>query len=44
MTFAHPYVLLWLFFLPVLAWLKGNWGQSASFLIPRWIWSVRFPA
>ena len=32
MTFAHPYVLLWLFFLPVLAWLKGNWGQSASFL------------
>jgi Ca-activated chloride channel family protein len=32
MTFAHPYVLLWLLFLPVLAWLKGNWGQSASFL------------
>ena len=32
MTFAHPYVLLWLLFLPVLDWLKGNWGQSASFL------------
>ena len=32
MTFAHPYVLLWLLVLPVLAWLKGKWGQRASFL------------
>ena len=32
MTFAHPYVLLWLLLLPALAWLKGRWGQSASFL------------
>jgi Ca-activated chloride channel family protein len=32
MTLAHPYVLLWLLLLPALAWLKGRWGQSASFL------------
>jgi Ca-activated chloride channel family protein len=32
MTFAHPYVLCWLLALPFLAWLKGKWGQSASFL------------
>jgi Ca-activated chloride channel family protein len=32
MTFAHPYVLLCLLLLPVLAWVKGKWGQSASFL------------
>jgi len=32
MTFAHPYVLLWLLLLPALAWLKGKWGRSASFL------------
>ena len=32
MTFAHPYALLWLLLLPALAWLKGRWGQSASFL------------
>jgi Ca-activated chloride channel family protein len=32
MTFAHPYVLLWLLLLPALAWLKARWGQSASFL------------
>jgi len=32
MTFAHPYVLLWLLLLPALAWLKGQWGQGASFL------------
>ena len=32
MTFAHPYVLLWLLLLPALAWLKGIWGQNASFL------------
>ena len=32
MTFAHPYVLLWLLLLPVLAWLKGRWGQRASFI------------
>jgi Ca-activated chloride channel family protein len=32
MTFAHPYVLLWLLLLPAMAWLKGKWGQGASFL------------
>ncbi|MGA3180529.1 MAG: VWA domain-containing protein [Verrucomicrobiota bacterium] len=32
MTFAHPYVLLAWLLLPVLAWLKGKWGQNASFL------------
>jgi Ca-activated chloride channel family protein len=32
MTFAHPFVLLCLLLLPALAWLKGRWGQSASFL------------
>jgi Ca-activated chloride channel family protein len=32
MTFAHPYVLLLLPLLPALAWLKGRWGRSASFL------------
>jgi Ca-activated chloride channel homolog len=32
MTFAHPYVLLWLLLLPVFTWLKGKWGQNASFL------------
>jgi Ca-activated chloride channel homolog len=32
MTFAHPYVLFWLLLLPALAWLKGIWGQNASFL------------
>ena len=32
MTFAHPYVLLWLLLLPALGWLKARWGQSASFL------------
>jgi Ca-activated chloride channel family protein len=32
MTFAHPFVLLWLLLLPALAWLKGKWGQNASFL------------
>ncbi|MGA2554934.1 MAG: VWA domain-containing protein [Verrucomicrobiota bacterium] len=32
MTFAHPLVLLWLLLLPALAWLKGRWGQNASFV------------
>jgi Ca-activated chloride channel homolog len=32
MTFAHPYVLLFLLLLPVLAWLKGRFGQSPAFL------------
>jgi Ca-activated chloride channel family protein len=32
MTFAHPYVLLWLLLLPALAWLKGKVGQSAAFV------------
>lgn len=32
MTFAHPYVLLLLLLLPLLAWLKGKSGQSAAFV------------
>ena len=32
MTFAHPLVLLWLLALPALAWMKGKWGQNASFV------------
>jgi Ca-activated chloride channel family protein len=32
MTFAHPYVLLLLALLPVLAWLKGKHGQQSAFL------------
>jgi len=32
MIFAHPYVLLLLLLLPVLAWLKGRLGQSPAFL------------
>jgi Ca-activated chloride channel family protein len=32
MTFAHPYVLLLLPLLPVLAWLKGKHGQQSAFL------------
>jgi Ca-activated chloride channel family protein len=32
MTFAHPYVLLLLLLLPVLAWLKGRFGRSAAFV------------
>ena len=32
MTFAHPYFLLLLLLLPVLAWLKGKHGQQAAFL------------
>ncbi len=32
MTFAHPYVLLLLLLLPVLAWLKGKLGQAAAFV------------
>jgi Ca-activated chloride channel family protein len=32
MIFAHPYVLLLLLLLPVLAWLKGKLGQSPAFL------------
>jgi Ca-activated chloride channel family protein len=32
MTFAHPYVLLGLLLLPVLAWLKGKAGQSSAFV------------
>jgi Ca-activated chloride channel family protein len=31
-NFAHPYVLLLLLLLPVLAWLKGRAGQSAAFV------------
>ena len=32
MTFAHPYVLLLLLLLPVLAWLKGKIGFQPAFL------------
>ena len=32
MTFAHPYLLLLLALLPVVAWLKGRRGKSAAFL------------
>ena len=32
MTFAHPYLLLLLVLLPVLAWLKGKRGRSPAFL------------
>jgi len=32
MTFAHPYFLLLLLLLPLLAWLKGRRGQSPAFL------------
>ncbi|HZL42491.1 MAG TPA: VWA domain-containing protein [Verrucomicrobiae bacterium] len=32
MTFAHPYFLLLLLTLPVLAWLKGRRGQPPAFL------------
>ena len=32
MTFAHPYLLVLLAFLPVLAWLKGRRGRQAAFL------------
>jgi Ca-activated chloride channel homolog len=31
-TFAHPWFLLLLLFLPLLAWLKGQHGQEAAFL------------
>jgi len=32
MTFAHPYFLLLLLLLPVLAWLKGRRGQPPAFI------------
>lgn len=32
MSFAHPYYLLLLLLLPLLAWLKGKYGQQAAFL------------
>lgn len=32
MTFAHPYFLLLLLALPVLAWLRGKRGRQAAFL------------
>ena len=32
MTFAHPYVLLLLLLLPLLAWLKGRRGSPPAFL------------
>jgi Ca-activated chloride channel family protein len=31
-TFAHPYLLLLLLIIPLLAWLKGRRGQQAAFL------------
>jgi len=32
MTFAHPYLLLLLLLLPLMAWLKGRRGQPPAFL------------
>src|SRR5262245_2186227 len=32
MTFAHPYLLLLLFLLPVAAWLKGRRGHPPAFV------------
>jgi Ca-activated chloride channel family protein len=32
MTFAHPYLLLLLLLLPLLAWLKGKSGESPAFV------------
>ena len=32
MTFAHPYLLLFLLLLPLAAWLKGRRGSSPAFL------------
>ncbi len=32
MTFAHPYFLLLLLLLPILAWLQGKRGQNSAFL------------
>lgn len=32
MTFAHPYLLLLLLLLPVLAWLKGRRGEPPAFI------------
>jgi Ca-activated chloride channel family protein len=32
MTFAHPYFLLLLFLLPILAWLKGKRGRPPAFV------------
>src|SRR5436190_5752903 len=32
MTFAHPYFLLLLLLLPVLAWLKGKRGKPPAFV------------
>ncbi len=32
MSFAHPFALLLLGFIPVLAWLRGKFGQDAAFL------------
>ena len=32
MTFAHPYLLLLLLLLPLLAWLKGRRGPPPAFL------------
>ncbi len=32
MTFAHPYLLLLLLLLPLLAWLKGKYGAESAFL------------
>ena len=32
MTFAHPYLLLLLLLLPLVAWLKGKRGKPAAFV------------
>ena len=35
MTFAHPYFLLGLLILPILAWLKGKRGRRPAFVSPE---------
>src|SRR5438132_13718233 len=32
MTFGHPYLLLLLFLLPIMAWLKGKRGKPPAFV------------
>lgn len=41
--FAHRYVLLFLLLLPVLAWLRGKFGQSPAFLYSSVDLVRRFP-
>ena len=32
MTFAHPWMLLWLLLIPPLAWLRGRRGLPPAFV------------